>query len=614
MQRNRSKIKPGFGLACALRTAIAKAEFVSDTLPPSAPASLRAFVRAIGLFEPLDEVGIDELIAELKSVKLQGGATLFAEGDASDALYFLRSGSLGAFRAGRDGLPHLLGMVNVGEVVGEIGMIARRPRTALVRAVRDSEVLRLGESAFRRLVMRYPEAMMHSFGVATQRLLAPQDERRYSTPRTFAILPHDGAVDVLAFARNMQATLEQFGSCALIDGDTAAGRDSEWMHGVETQHRFVLYVGEAGKSAWREQCARQADCFVLPVSAATPPSAWPEAAFIGTDRTQLRPRHLVLLHDGDIRWGAASAWLATVHGAQHHHVRNVSDIERVSRLLIGRSIGLVLSGGGARGFAHIGVIRALRESGQRIDSVGGTSIGAIIGAGIAADWSHEQMVENYRRAFVDGRPLRDYTFPFVSLTRGRRVSLLLREEFGSREIEDLVLPFYCVTANLTVGKASVHRSGLLWMWLRASCAIPGVLPPVFHRGQVYVDGAVMNNLPVDPMRERRVGEIVAVDIGADDVLHASVEEHSLPAWWQMMFERMRGHRPRPGILGILLRAGMINAEAASVERRAQTSLLLSPPMHDIGLLDWQAFERAIDAGYRYASELLGRAAVPRDIP
>ena len=584
---------------------------MSDT---PVPFNMRTFVRGIGLFDPLDEVGVDELLAEFKIVHLPGGATLFSEGDPSDALYILKSGSLGAFRGSRDGLPHLLGMVNVGEAVGEIGMIARRPRTALVRAVRDSEVLRLSEHAFRRLIMRYPEAMMHSFGIATQRLLAPTDERRYSTPRTFAILPHDAGIDVQTFARNLQTTLALYGTCALIDGATASGKDSEWLHGVEAKHRFVLYVGDAGMAQWRELCARQADCFILPVSSATTPSPWPEAAFIGTDRTQLRPRHLVLLHDGDIRWGTATSWLDKVHGAQHHHVRSTVDIERVARLLIGRSIGLVLSGGGARGFAHIGVMRALREAGQRIDSVGGTSIGAIIGAGIAADWSHEEMVENYKRAFVDGKPLRDYTFPFVSLTRGRRVSHLLRDEFGTRAIEDLVLPFYCVTANLSIGKACVHREGPLWMWLRASCAIPGVLPPVFHKREVYVDGAVMNNLPVDPMRERRVGEIIAVDIGADDVLHADVEEYALPSWWQLALERMRGHRPRPGIIGILLRAGMINAEVASVARRAQTSLLLAPPMHEIGLLEWEAFERAIDAGYRYASEILGRADAPRDVP
>ena len=587
---------------------------VNDAPSTAEPFDTHEFLRAIALFGPLDMAAIDELSAELQWFALPGGATLFAEGDAADALYILKSGSLGAYRTGADGLPHLLGMVNVGETVGEVGLIAQRPRTALVRALRDSELLRLPEAGFRRLVTRYPDAMLHSMGVAMRRQLLPNDERRYSTPRTFAILPHGEDVDIRAFAHCLQAALVRYGSVALIDATHARGQSSEWFNAIETRHRFVLYLGEAGQADWREQCARQADCFVLPVRASTPPSAWPESAYIGGDRVHLRPRHLVLLHSGEIRWGTARAWLECVHGAQHHHVRGDRDIERIARLLIGRSIGLVLSGGGARGFAHIGVIRALREAGQQIDCVGGTSIGAIIGAGVAADWSHEEMLENYRRAFVDGKPLRDYTFPFVSLTRGRRVALLLRKEFGARDIEDLALPFYCVTANLTAGRASVHRSGPLWMWLRASCAIPGVLPPVFHRGEVFVDGAVINNLPVDPMRERRVGEIVAVDIGADDILRAHVEEFALPAGWRLAFEHLRGRQLRPGILGILLRAGMVNAEAASIERRAQTSLLLAPPMHDIGLLDWYAYERAIDAGYRYATEILGRVNAPRELP
>ena len=107
---------------------------------------------------------------------------------------------------------------------------------------------------------------------------------------------------------------------------------------------------------------------------------------------------------------------------------------------------------------------------------------------MAADWSDEEMFENYRRAFVVGKPLRDYTLPFVSLVTGRRVSKLLQQEFGQRDITDLALPYFCVTANLTAGHAQTHREGTLWYWLRASCAIPGVLPPVLHRGEVFVDG------------------------------------------------------------------------------------------------------------------------------
>jgi len=589
---------------------------MSGSDPALPPAELRAFLREIDLFAPLDAAGIAELADELEPRMLPGGAVLFDEGDPADALYIVRTGGLAAYRREGSGNLLLLGMVGVGEVAGEISLVAQTPRQSLLRALRDSVVLRLSADAFHRLVAKYPQAMMHTVGVTARRLLERPGEARYSSPRTFAILPHDAHVDALGFARSLSEALSRYGSCALIDAATARGRDAAWLHGIEAAHRYVLLLGDAGDMAWREQCARQADAFILPVNAADTASAWPEVAFINAQRVPLRLRHLILLHEGDIGPGRAAAWLAQVRDARHHHVRGdraATDTERIARLLIGRSMGLVLSGGGARGFAQIGVVHALREGGQQIDCVGGTSIGAIIGAGVALEWSGEEMFYNYRRAFVEGRPLRDYTFPFVSLTRGHRVARLLREAFGERDITDLPLPFYAVTANLTVGAAQVHREGPLWFWLRAASAIPGVLPPVFHQGEVFVDGAVINNLPVDPMRETQTGDVIGIDISADDVLHAQVEEPALPALWRVVLDHLR-RRPRPGIINILLRSGMVNSEAASAVRRAETSLLITPPMHDVGLLDWRAYERAIAAGYRHAREVLGRGAKPRGLP
>jgi NTE family protein len=587
-------------------------------------------LRDVALFRHLDAAAFAELEGELEWFAMPGGAVLFELGDESDALYVLKSGSLGAFKPDGAGQFRLDGVVAPGETVGELGLIVDQPRSATVRALRDSELLRLSRRGFMALVEHHPDAMLQSARLAVQRLIARTVHRPLTAARTFAVLPHDAGVDVLGFARQLREALSRYGSCALIDAKTGLGNTSAWFSAIEARHRFVVYVAGAGQepqslggheaprevseqSDWRELCVRQADSFVLPANSDSAPSAWPEFAAAEPDRYMQRPCHLILLHRGEILLGSGRAWKAVMCDAQLHHVRRGDDVERVARLLTGRSIGLVLSGGGARGFAHIGVVRALREAGMRIDSVGGTSIGAIIGAGVASDWSDEEMLEKYRKAFVDGRPLSDYTFPFISLVSGRRVAHLLREAFGSRDIEDLALPYYCVSANLSVGKVHVHRSGPIWLWLRASSAIPGILPPVFHRSEVYVDGAVMNNLPTDIMRQQAVGEIVAVDISADDVLRADVEEYALPSTWRLFLEKM--YRPRrPGILSILLRSGMVNAEAASIERRSYTNLLLAPPLSDIDLLDWHAYERAIDAGYRHACEVIGRAGAPRELP
>ena len=218
-----------------------------------------------------------------------------------------------------------------------------------------------------------------------------------------------------------------------------------------------------------------------------------------------------MLHETGIANGVAARWQASLPGIRHHHVRGSADFERVVRLLTGRAVGLVLSGGGARGFAHLGVVRALREHGVPIDLVGGTSMGGILAAGVAKDWDDAELVERFRRCFVDTNPLSDFTLPVVSLVSGRKVGMLLRRELGDLDIEDLPLPFFCVSSNLTTGRIAVHQRGPLWRWLRASVAIPGVLPPVFQGGEVFVDGGSMNNLPVDVMRASGRGAVIGVD-------------------------------------------------------------------------------------------------------
>lgn len=372
----------------------------------------------------------------------------------------------------------------------------------------------------------------------------------------------------------------------------------------ESEVRYVLYLDD-GDATWRPLCERQADALLLLADARHKPAAWTHEVVRSAAHARHRPRHLILLQPPDkFIFGAAHAWRETLGDGElrHHHVRHGADIARIARLLSGQGTGLVLSGGGARGFAQIGVIHALREAGIVIDSVIGTSIGAIIGAGVAYEWDDRKMREAYRRALVDGKPLGDWTLPLVALTRGGRTTMLLREAFGEIDIEDLPVDFACLSADLTRGAAAVHRSGLLWRWLRASSAVPGILPPLLHDGHVYVDGAVVNNLPTDVLSDEGLGRIIAVDISADDMLIAGVDESVSPPLPTLWAERHDGERPNA--FSILVRAGMINSEAGSARRRKLADLLLRPDLERIGLLDWHEFERAIGIGYRYTRDQL----------
>ncbi len=343
---------------------------------------------------------------------------------------------------------------------------------------------------------------------------------------------------------------------------------------------------------------------LLPALAAQAAHPWPESLLMDPSRVGHRPRHLILLHAGrQPGLGAAQRWRNQFSGdLQHHHVGGRADIARLARLVSGNARGLVLAGGGARGVAHLGALRAFREAGHEFDAVGGTSIGAIIGASVAAGWELDEVVETFRRSFVEGRPLSDWTVPIVALTRGRRAAAMLRRTFGALDIEDLTLPFFCVSTCLSGEGMVVHRHGPLWLWLRASSAIPGVLPPVLHHGRVYVDGALVDNLPTDVMADDGIAHITAVDIRADISLLTTAEEYATPPWWQLMLRRQDIRRP--GLVSTLVRAAMVNSEGPSEHRRDRADLLVTPPLEHIGMLDWKDWQRAMESGYLHTLKML----------
>ena len=567
----------------------------------SARRDLLTRLAASPLFAGLDTASLTELANAMQWVRLPGGEVLFEQNEESDALYLLLYGRLAASRILDDGQVRPMGTIGPGECVGEIGLIGQVPRSARVTALRDSELLRLPRVAFERLVSRHPGPMLAMTRIALRRSQA--SEGVAMVPHCYAILPASPGLDVTAFATRLARALGADPAKALVDAAHGRDRDAGWYSAREARAGHVLYVGDFDP-AWRERCVRQCDCLLLLADGHATPDATGTALPAVSPHV---PQHLLLMQQGAPPPGRTRLWRETFPAlAAHHHLRGDEDVARLARRLSGKAMGLVLSGGGARGFAHIGVVRALREAGIHIDYVGGASIGAVIGAGIAADWPHEHLVETYRRCFIDTNPVSDWTMPLVSLRKGSKVSRLLRQAFGDRDIEDLPLPFFAVSSNLTAGALHVHELGTLWQALRASCAIPGVLPPVFKDGQVLVDGGVIDNLPVAEMRSRMAGEIIACDVGGSYRLETVIEETELPSLWQMFFQWYGPvRRRRPSLAQILLRAGMVNSDATVGRRRRQTALLLKPPLPGIDLLEWREFHRAIDMGYQYTLRQVG---------
>jgi NTE family protein len=583
----------------------------------SARLRLRKALQLAPLFADLDTQSMTAIERELSLLVLPGGAPLFRQGEPADAVYVVASGCLGVFRHEDENSadePILMAEIPPGNIVGEMSLLSHSQRTRSVAALRDSEVWRLARGSFDKLTSLHPEvlpALMRN--VAVRNAMGPTKRRRQ--PRTFALLPSGSDVPSARFAVLLAGALGRIGAQVQMLGSESLNEDPEWFARCEMESSFVLYRADPTATEWTGLCLRQADCLiVVRLGDDVRPTMLPfEIESAQTGAVFHRRRELVLLHEGhDPPPGATSPLLAGGLYGQHHHVRLDihSDIDRLARLLTGHAVGVVMAGGGARAFAHVGVVKALRSSGVPIDLVGGTSMGAIVAAGVASRWSDDELAERFRRAFVNTNPLSDYTLPLISLFAGHRVTRLLRMAFGEKEIEDLILPFYCVTANLTTSNADVHTVGKLWRWLRASVAIPGVIPPFNEAGEVHVDGGVINNFPVREMRRLGRGVTIGVDIDTGGALAAGAGVMEPWSGWQF-FRRMVWKRnetlPIPSIVRILLRSALVASTARAQEDRQAADLLIVPPMNHIDLLDWTSFDAAIELGYRTTMDALDKA-------
>jgi predicted acylesterase/phospholipase RssA/CRP-like cAMP-binding protein len=595
--------------------------------------ALRAACKNI--FGPLDDSLMNELLDELSIVEIGGGSALFSQGDPGDSLYILLRGRLNvSLRDPETGFEKVVGETAAGESVGEIGLLTGEPRSASLWATRDCRLARIGQEAFDALARKNPELLRGLAKVVVELLQKRTSSQRYS-PRIscIAILPIHAKNGTSDLARGLRSTLERAGSTLHVDSERVdemlgiagasmaspqssdGARLGDWLSAKEEEHRFLLLEADAEATEWTRRCLRQADMVLVvgnsaddPVVTATEHDLLHQGEALGS------VRHVfVLLHpETTEKIEGTARWLEMRDVEEHHHVRigRVEDVERLGRIIAGTAVGLVLGGGGARGFAHAGVYRALCERGIPIDWVGGSSIGAVFGAGIGMGWDPARVEEEARLSFVEGKPFGDYTVPLVALLRGKRIDRLAQRSFAV-DIEDMPIPYFCVSSDLTAACLEVHERGPLWKAIRASVSLPGVLPPAVKSNHLAIDGGILNNLPVDIMRDRSVGTVIAVDLSASK--EYELEYPEIPGPLRILLSRLPfGRRLQvPGIVTLMMKATVMASAVHSRAVRSEATLLLNPPVGRFGLLAMNDFEEIVEVGYRYACERLADWPVAR---
>ena len=594
----------------------------------------------LALLGEIEPAALALLHRHLEWVTLAGGQTLMAQGEPGDSMYLMISGRVRAYVRGDDGVERLVREMARGQIIGEMSLYTDEPRSASVVAIRESVLVRLGKHAFHELLTSSARISVLLTRQLIHRLQNPQPRSLLARPVTIALVPVTSGIDLPLFASRLAAQLSPAARVCVVDaalidhalkqpglaqrepGDLVADRSiGTWLDEIEATHDYVLLLAEDRPSAWTRHCSRRCDEVLLLADATQPP------VLHDNERGCLMQRQgrseasetLVLLHPADRRCPQGTRqWLNRRPVNGHLHIRPAldRDMARLARFQNCTAVGLVLAGGGARGCAHLGVYRALQDSGIEIDFVGGTSIGAVMAALVATDQPLAKVMTVARRAF-SVNPTGDFNLlPLMSLIKGRRLQRVMtnaiHELVGfAADSEDLWKNFYCVASNFSQASEVVITRGSLLKAILASIAIPGALPPVLHDGDLLCDGGTFNNYPVDVMRGcRGVGRVIGVDLSANKPRRIELED--IPGSWALLLDRFRPRRRRryrlPSLMSYLMNVTVLYSASRQRQARRLTDLHFNPPLLRVGMLQWERFDNIVAQGHAHGVAVLGALA------
>lgn len=596
----------------------------------------------------------------------ESGRAIYRIGEKSDCTYIVLSGRLRSVIQLTNGKRQLVGEYGKGDLFGIVELITQTPRSSTVIAVRDTELAKLPDGLLETIKTKYPVVVTRLIHLLGHRLLVGNNMYSLTSGKpisdigsrptgsnfsTVALLSVNDEVPLHAFAYELYHALTAIGSVELLTSDfvrkclgqTALDRQNEyrlchWLGIQEDKNKIVLYQCDKGFSAWTQRCIRQADCILIVGMGEQEPT-------VGEVEKQLQylsirtQKELVLLHrlDGPrpkntVEWLNMRDWCSS-----HHHIRCpkrvfikrsplklreyyenevkthqpsiFSDYSRLARFLTGKSIGLVLGGGGARGIAHIGMIKSIIEAGLPIDMVGGVSIGAFMGA----LWCQENNLTTFiqkAQSWSNGmtsywHQILDLTYPSTAMFTGNAFNRSIYEVFAEVQIEDLWLPYFTVTTDITSSCPRTHRHGSLWRYVRASMSLSGYLPPLCDPtdGHLLLDGGYVNNLPADIMHNVMGAEtILAIDVGSQDNSDLTNYGDTLSGWW-LLWKRWNPFTEPvrvPNLPEIQSRLAYVCCEKQLEEvKSSDYCWYIRPPIDGFKTLQFKSFKEIMNVGYHH---------------
>ncbi len=581
-------------------------------------------LRLSKLFIGMNDDIVRALINELKITSIPANQYLIQQNQISQELFIVIHGRLQKRQQSNAEPPKIISIIGRGEAICEQNVIGEYSSDSEILAIRDSLVASLNRTSFEKLLLKYPLEINQTLVKSIIQQSKDSGYHKAHSAETFAVIPISADVILSDFSSLLATQLNEHGPSSIIDSaqveqsfndskiaqitftDERNDTILQWLSAQENAQRHVIYNIDKHLNNWTHRCLRQADHLIFVAKAENSPLISDfEQNILNSTLSTCAKKTLVLLHEEDIQVpSGTSQWLSLRSIDMHHHIRagNPSDYGRVARFLTGNAIGLVLGGGGARGFAHIGVIRALQELNIPIDLVGGNSMGAIIAAECAMQWDYDTMITKTKQLCIEGD---EFTLPIVSLFSGRKITQSLKNFFADVSIEDLWHRFYSVSCNISRATIMTHKNGSLFSAVLNSNTPPGLFPPQVDNGDLLVDGALLNNVPVDVMRKYNDGGIViAVDVNSKEDLLNNTENEGGMNGWKLLFNKLNPMVETiryPNMIEILTRASMIGSLAKRKEMMdGLADIYLQPPLKNFSIRAYKQGDKIALQGYKYA--------------
>uniref|UniRef100_A0AAQ5Y3J8 lysophospholipase n=1 Tax=Amphiprion ocellaris TaxID=80972 RepID=A0AAQ5Y3J8_AMPOC len=598
---------------------------------------------------------------------VEAGRAVYRQEEKSDSTFIVLSGRLRSVIMKEDGKKELIGEYGRGDLIGVVEALTHQNRATTVHAVRDSELAKLPEGALSSIKRKFPQVVTRLIHLLGQKILqqvngpltgvlalhTPGSKwdagNQASNLSTVAVLPVSEEVPLTAFTLELQHALIAIGPTLLLTSEIikqrlgAAALDSvheyrlsSWLGQQEDIHRIVLYQTDSTLTPWTQRCIRQADCIIIVGLGEQDPAVGELERMLEGSAVRAQ-KQLVLLHredgpppKGTVNWLNMRSWISRhlhlscprrvfskrslpkllelYHRVFEKPADRHSDFSRLARVLTGNAIALILGGGGARGCSQVGIMRALCEAGIPVDLIGGTSIGSLMGALYAEDRSHSRMRMRAREWAMEMtsvfKKVLDLTYPVTSMFSGAAFNSGISNVFKSKQIEDLWIPYFNITTDITASTMRVHTDGSLWRYVRASMSLSGYLPPLCDPkdGHLLMDGGYINNLPADVARSMGAKVVIAIDVGSRDETNLTNYGDSLSGWW-LLWKRLNPLAEKVKVLNmaeIQTRLAYVCCvrQLESV-KNSDYCEYIRPPIDRYRTLEFGKFDEIAEVGYQH---------------